>query len=307
MAKKTTTTKKVDLYQEVTDKLVAELEKGVRPWMKPWDNSIEGVGVLPLRANGTPYKGMNVLLLWGTACAMGYDNPTWMTYKQASELKGQVRKGEKGTPIVFASTFSKEVEGVDKPQKIPFLRSYTVFNIAQIDGLPEKYHTPKMPVQKPVMERFDAYDKFIGNTFAHVKEGGNRAYYSPVTDHIQLPPIAAFKSPLGYAATGLHELTHWTKHPARLDRDYGKKNWGDEGYAMEELVAEIGSAFLCASIGLAPEVQENHAAYLKSWLRALKDDKKFIFSAASAAQKAADFLWEMQPGYVKPVEEKEAA
>lgn len=299
----TNSTPKADVYTRVTDKIVAALEAGVRPWMQPWRVE-EAAGKIsrPLRANGKPYQGVNVLLLWGESIDKGYVAPFWMTFKQALELGGRIRKGEHGSLVVYADTFRKtetdEETGEDVERSIPFMKGYTVFNVEQIENLPERYYAkPADPL--PASERLEHADRFFLNTRADIRHGGNRAYYALGDDHIQMPPFEAFRDAESYAATLAHELTHWTRHPTRLDRNLGRKHWGDEGYAREELVAELGSAFLCADLGLAPEILEDHAAYIDSWLKVLKDDKRFIFTAASHAQRAADYLHSLQDSEIE--------
>lgn len=241
-----------DVYARVTDRIVAELEQGIRPWVKPWAaEHTAGRITKPLRHNGTPYRGINVLLLWGEATAKGYAAPLWMTYKQAQEIGGQVRKGEHGSLVVYANSITK-TEQDDKGQDI---------------------------------ER-------------DIQHGGNQAFYAPARDVVQLPPFEAFRDKESYYATALHELCHSTKHKNRLDRDFSAKRFGDHGYAREELVAELGAAFLCADLGITPEVREDHAAYLGHWLTVLREDKRAIFSAAAHAQRAADYLHglQQQPG-----------
>ena len=282
-----------DVYTRVTDRIISDLEQGVRTWLKPW-NAEHAAGRIsqPLRHNGTPYRGINILLLWGEACAKGYAAPIWMTYKQAQELGGQVRKGEHGSLVVYANTITrteKNDAGEDIEHEIPFMKGYTVFNIEQVDGLPAHYYAqPANPL--PLAERIENADRFMTNTGATIHHGGNQAYYAPARDAIQLPPFEAFKDKESYYATALHELTHWTKHEKRLDRDFGRQKFGDAGYAREELVAELGAAFLCAALGITPEIREDHAAYLGHWLKVLKEDKRAIFSAAAHAQRAADYL-----------------
>jgi antirestriction protein ArdC len=295
-----------DVYTRVTDRIIADLEQGIRPWMKPWHaEHAAGKISMPLRHNGIPYRGMNILLLWGEAMAKGYAAPIWMTFKQALELGACVRKGEHGSLVVFANTVTRtetNADGEDVEREIPFMKGYTVFNVEQIDGLPAIYYArPENPL--PLSERIEQAERFMTATGASIRHGGNMAYYAPGPDAIQLPPFEAFKDKESYYATALHELTHWTKHASRLDRDFGRQKFGDAGYAREELVAELGAAFLCAEIGITPEVREDHAAYLASWLKVLQEDKRAIFSAAAHAQRAADFLNGLQP---QP-QQKEAA
>src|ERR1022692_4478109 len=286
-----------DVYTKVTERIISDLEQGVRTWMKPWHvKHTAGRINLPLRHNGIPYRGMNVLLLWGEAIAKGYATPIWMTFKQAQELGANVRKGEHGSLVVYANTISKtetNSQGEDVEREIPFMKGYTVFNVEQVDGLPAHYYAqPENPL--PLSERIAHADAFITGTGATLQPGGNSAFYAPSRDVVPLPPFAAFKDKESYYATGLHELTHWTKPKHRLDRDFSAKRFGDHGYAREELVAELGAAFLCAELGITPEVREDHAAYVGHWLTVLKEDKRAIFSAAAHAQRAADYLTGLQ-------------
>jgi antirestriction protein ArdC len=283
-----------DIYQRVTAQIVASLEQGVRPWLKPW-NAEHAAGRItrPLRGNGVPYQGINVLMLWGAAVERGYAAPIWMTFKQALELGGCVRKGERGNLVVYASTFSRTEtdgeSGEESERDIPFLKGYTVFNVEQIDGLPAHFTAPAETPLDPV-QRIAHAEEFFSATGATVRHGGNQAYYSVASDLVQMPFFETFRDAESYYATLAHELTHWTRHPSRLDRSFGRKRFGDEGYAMEELVAELGAAFLSADLGLTPESREDHAAYIGNWLNVLKNDKRAIFTAASHAQRAADFI-----------------
>ena len=292
------TTIRTDVYERVTARIIADLEKGVRPWLKPWNvEHAAGRITRPLRHNGTPYKGINVLLLWGEAMERGYAAPLWMTYRQAQELDAQVRKGEHGSLVVYADKITRtdtDEAGEAIEREIRFMKGYTVFNVEQIDGLPTHYYAqPVTPL--PVSERDEQADRFISGTAAVLRHGGNQAFYAPSRDLIQLPPFEAFRDKESYYATALHELTHWTRHPSRLDRDFGRQRFGDQGYAREELVAELGAAFLCADLGLTPDIRDDHAAYLGHWLTVLKSDKRAIFQAAAHAQRAADYLSGLQP------------
>lgn len=291
---------KQDVYKKVTDTILTALEAGTRPWMQPW-HAAHAAGPIsrPLRHNGKPYSGINTLMLWGTAMEKGYSAPIWMTYKQAQELGAQVKKGEHGSLVVYANSITRtqtnEKTGEDEDIEIPYMKGYTVFNVEQIEGLPAHYHAKTEPPTLSESERHAHLDAFFAATKADIRHGGNRAFYNIGADFIQLPPFESFRDREGYYATLAHESTHWTRHPSRLNRDMGRKKWGDAGYAMEELVAEIGSAFLCAELGLTPDIRDDHAAYIASWLQVLKDDKKAIFTAASQAQKAADYLLNLQP------------
>jgi len=289
----TNTANKADIYTRITDTIVTDLEQGVRPWFKPW-NAEHAAGRItrPLRSNGIPYQGINVIMLWTAAVAAGYAAPIWMTFRQAKELGAHVRKGEKGSIVVYANTITKTEtndEGEEQEHAIPFMKGYTVFNVEQVEGLPAQFYAPAEPRLDPV-QRIAHADEFFAATRADIRHGGNRAYYSVTDDHVQMPPFETFRDAESYYATLAHECTHWTRHPKRLERDFGRKRWGDEGYAMEELVAELGAAFLSADLDLTPEPRADHAAYIASWLKVLKDDKRAIFSAAAHAQRAADFL-----------------
>jgi antirestriction protein ArdC len=256
----------------------------VRPWLKPWNaDNATGRITRPLRANGQPYKGINVLMLWGEALAQGFASPFWMTYKQAQELGGQVRKGEHGSLVVYADRIHKTETGDNGDEierEIPFMKGYTVFCVEQIDGLPEHFHArPSPPLPAP--DRIEAAERFAANSRADIRHGGGRAFYAIDADRVQLPPFESFTDPESYYATLLHELTHWTRHASRLNREFGRKRWGDAGYAAEELVAELGAAFLCADLAITPEPRADHASYIASWLEVLKNDKRAIFTAAS--------------------------
>lgn len=287
-----------DVYSRVTARIVADLEQGARPWLKPWSvTHTAGRITRPLRANGQPYRGMNVLLLWSEAVANGYAAPIWMTYKQAQELGAQVRKGERGSLVVYANSVTKtetDAQGEEHERSIPFMKGYTVFNVEQVEGLPAHYYAqPANP--QPMAERIESVERFTKATRADVRHGGNRAFYAPARDFVQMPPFEAFKDAESYYATLTHELTHWTGHASRCQREFEKGHrFGSEGYAFEELVAELGAAFLCADLGITPEVRDDHAAYLASWLKVLKQDKRAIFSAAAHAQRAADYLLAFQ-------------
>jgi len=287
-----------DIYKEITDQIVQALEKGVRPWHQPWNAAhMEGRVALPLRHNGVAYRGVNVLALWMQAMANRYASPVWMTFKQALTLGANVRKGEKGSLVVYADKIIRTEKngetGEESEYAIPFMKGYIVFNAEQIDGLTDLYYAKPAP-QTPTIQRIERVEQFFSKTGVLLRHGGNRAYYSVSTDHVQMPPIESFRDAAAYYATLSHETTHWTKHPSRLDRDFGRKRWGDEGYAMEELVAELGAAFLSVDLELTPEPRDEHASYIDSWLKVLKSDHRAIFAAASHAQRAADFLHGLQ-------------
>lgn len=290
---------KEDVYQKVTDQIIAQLQQGTAPWRKPW-NAEHAAGRItrPLRANGIAYRGINVIMLWAAAMERGYAAPLWLTFKQAQELGGHVRKGEKGSLVVYANTINRteaDAEtGEDVDKVIPFMKGYTVFNAEQVDDLPAHFYAMAQPVLDPVA-RIAQAEAFFAATGATIRHGGNQAFYTMAEDRVQMPPFETFRDAESYYATLGHELTHWTRHPTRLERDFGRKRWGDAGYAAEELVAELGAAFLCADLGLTPELRDDHAAYIASWLKVLQDDKRAIFTAAAHAQRAADYLHGCQP------------
>lgn len=286
-----------DLYARVTDAILADLERGVRPWTRPWsaEHLAGGIG-RPLRHNLQPYSGINVLLLWAEASARGYSAPIWMTFRQALALGGHVRKGEHGATVVYADRIVRTEAGEtgeDVERRIPFLKAYTVFNVDQVEGLPAWFYATEAAQPSP-QARIAHAELFFAGLGADIRQGGNQAYYAIGPDHVQVPAFESFVDPESYYATLAHECTHWTRHPRRLDRDFGRRRWGDEGYAREELVAEIGAAFICADLGLELTPREDHAAYLASWIAVLQGDTRFVFTAASHAQRAAAFLHGLQ-------------
>lgn len=289
-----------DIYARITERIVADLEKGVRPWVRPWSAAHATSRITrPLRHNGEPYTGMNVLLLWSEGTARGFVSSTWMTFKQAVELGGHVRKGESGSIVIYASRFTKtetDAHGGEVERDIPFLKTYSVFNVEQIEGLPDHFHRPPGPVLDPI-ERIEHADRFFANTGAVIRHGGTAAFYSPSTDHIQMPPFETFRDAASYVAVLSHESVHWTADPRRVGRDLSRYAKDRSERAREELVAEIGSALLCADLGIVPELEPrpDHAAYLGSWLSVLSNDKRAIFAAAAHAQRAVAYLHGLQP------------
>jgi antirestriction protein ArdC len=225
--------------------------------------------------------------------AQNFAAPIWMTFKQASELDAHIRKGEKGSLVVYADSITRketdEKTGDEIDREIPFLKGYTVFNVEQIDGLPEVYYAKAAPTLDPVA-RIEHAEKFFAALGATIRHGGNRAFYSISADAIQMPPFESFQDADSYYATLAHECTHWTGSKTRLDRDFGGHRFGSEGYAVEELVAELGAAFLCADLELALEPREDHASYIATWLRVLAADNRAVFTAAAHAQRAAEFI-----------------
>jgi antirestriction protein ArdC len=287
----------MDLYQDVTNKIVASLEAGTPPWIRPWSTGDSG---LPVNgATQRPYAGINVVLLTLESMVQGYDRNTWLTYRQAAALGAQVRAGEHGATVVFYKQLEfPDKDDPTKPGKVvPLLRSFTVFNADQIDNLPPHLTQPAPP---PTWDPLDAADRLLMASGATIHHKGNKAFYHPPLDYIVLPPRTSFPSAPAYYSTGLHELSHWSGAPSRLNRDLSGR-FKEAAYAAEELVAEMSSAFLCAQIGIEGGLQ--HASYAASWLRLLRSDKRAVFTAAAKAQQAATYILEtagVMPG--APVE-----
>lgn len=283
---------RASLYDEVTARIIAELEAGRVPWVQPWGRSGTTAPGLPRNAlTARTYSGVNVLILWGAVIEHGFPSQSWLTFKQARDAGGCVRKGERGTNVVYADRFTPEAEKErarqtgDEAKAVPFLKRFTVFNVAQCDGLRPGLAADPAPLpERQIVPVAEAVIAASGVDF-HV--GGNRACYVPSADFVQVPPQPAFFEQINYYRTCLHELTHATGHPSRLNRNLSTR-FGTKDYAREELVAEMGSAFLCAALGIEPTVR--HADYLASWLEVLREDNRAIFRAASAASKAADWL-----------------
>jgi antirestriction protein ArdC len=279
----------------VTAKIVAELEAGRFPWVQPWASRGEAAAIaagLPKNAaTGARYSGINILLLWGAAIERGFPLQTWVTFKQALPIGGAVRRGERGTTIVYADKYipdserERAAQDGDEPGFVPFLKRYTVFNTSQCEGLPEEAYAGAAPL--PECETNRRAEALIAATGADFRIGGDKAYYVPAHDFIRVPPQAAFFEHINYYRTVFHELGHWSGHASRLNREF-KGRYGSHAYAREELVAELASAFVCASLSIQPSVR--HADYLGSWLEVLKEDSRAIFNAASLASKAADFI-----------------
>jgi antirestriction protein ArdC len=283
-----TSTPQRDVYRKVTDAIINAIEQGVGNWRMPWHTSNE-FAFSPINVTSRkPYRGINALCLWSAAQAKGYGCAEWGTYQQWQERKAQVRKGEKATTVVFwkFANDAKETEDGETltSSRLLFTRGYAVFNAAQVDR-----YRPKPETARPMSERIVCADAFFKAINADVSHGLNRAYYAPATGHIQMPPFAAFGENVAYYSTLAHEHTHWTSHASRCDRQLGKR-FGDMAYAAEELIAELGAAFTCAHLGLSTEPREDHAQYINSWLKVLRADSKAIFTAASKAQQATDWM-----------------
>ena len=280
---------KIDLYENVTNAIVQKLEAGTRPWRMEWNAGNQGM--MPRRVTGEHYRGINILLLWGASQAAGYAADTWMTFNQAIELGGAVRKGERSTQIVFFKPLVVDKvnsAGETEETKIPLMRSYNVFNVEQIDGLPARYYPAPVAVVGG-KDRDQANEAALRSCGADIREGGGKAYYHPSADYVQMPDFDRFNETGGYLATLAHELCHWSGHKSRLDRDQ-QNRFGSKDYAFEELVAEIGAAFIGARLGIVGDHIDNHAAYVAGWLQKLRDDKRAIFRAAAMAQTAADLV-----------------
>jgi len=286
---------RADLYTEVTTKIVKELEARRFPWAQPWAARGEAATIaagLPKNAQtGRAYSGINVLLLWGAAIEHGFSGQTWLTFRQAKALGGSVMKGERGSMVVYADKFipkdeqERAAKDGDEASFVPFLKRYTVFNAAQCEGLPPELTAGAKPL--PECDAIPRAENLIKATGADFRIGGDRAFYVPSQDFIRVPPQPAFFEQINYYRTCFHELGHWTGHASRLNREF-KGRYGSHAYAREELVAEMASAFVCASLSITPTVR--HADYLGSWLEVLTEDNRAIFNAASLASKAADFI-----------------
>lgn len=301
---------KIDVYEKVTNAIIQRLEASLEPWRKGsiWSAKPGANMSLPVNFEGRRYSGVNILLLWGALQDFGYTSNRWMTYRKAAELGGQVRKGEKsqfcvfvgqGKPKSLADVKAKRGEPVqpgddkliDAASGRKFLKQYAVFNVDQIDNLPDRFRSNPEPILNNPNEHIDYVRDWFDQVGAEVRHGGDRAYYTPSGDYIQMPPLAAFADTTAYYGTLGHELVHWTGTPKRLDRESMAKYQNQR--PMEELTAEIGGAFLCALLGLEETPRDNHAAYVKSWVAKLRDDKTAIMTAASQASKAVDYLDEL--------------
>ena len=292
-----------DIYTDVTNRIVAALEQGSSPWVCPWR---QGCALPSNLATGKAYRGINVLILAVEAMSRNFTDNRWLTFRQANALGARIRQGEHGTAIVFyrmreindaANGFDAESADV---RKIPILKTYVVFNVEQLNELPDRFVLPPLQPWQPI----EVAEQLIAQTGALIWHGGNQAFYRPSSDMIQLPPLTSFAHADDYYATALHELCHWTGYSSRLNR-LSVERPGIDAYAFEELVAEIGSAFLCAHCGLNGVVE--HASYIEHWLNALRRDKRLIFVAAGAAQKAADFVMGFAESIAQPIAEEVAA
>jgi antirestriction protein ArdC len=289
---------RTNLYEEITARIIGELEAGRLPWVQPWDSSAVAAPLaLPRNAaTGRAYSGINILILWGAVVARGYSGQSWLTFRQALSLGGHVRKGERGTTVVYTDRFvphderRRVRETGEEAQAIPFLKRFTVFSTDQCEDLPADLATAPPPIPEGLI--VPDVEALIRASGADLRIGGNEAFYAPALDYVQVPRPDSFHAAIDWHRTALHELDHWTGHGSRLGRDLAG-TFGSSRYAREELVAEICAAFCCATLGITPTVR--HADYIGSWLAVLREDAKAIVRAASAASKAADYLLAFRP------------
>ncbi len=294
-----------DLYAEITAKLVAAIEADPGKPQMPWRRSQAPLWIPVNALTRKPYRGINVVSLWVAAEAQNFGTNVWATYAQWQQLGAQVRKGEKSSLIVKYGEYEVEPAAdvhEDDDGKRLYLRGYNVFSAAQVDG----YTLPDAPPPLPPVERIAIAEAFVAATGAMVKYGGDRAFYSPSTDHIQMPDDTSWTgtdtmtAAESHAAVKCHEVIHWSSHSSRLNRELGKR-FGDKQYCAEELIAEVGSCLLAATLGITPDVRADHAQYLAQYFDLMKSDSKAIFSAAAAAARAVDFLQGLQPNQPTPV------
>ena len=289
-----------DIYQTITDKIITELEAGTVPWVRPWSGEAD-----PFPRNALsqrPYRGINTVVLGMEAHCRGYASNQWLTFKQAQQLGGHVRKGERASTIIYYQAKMMEKDDSetmadgDEAEKrfVPLLKLFSVFNVDQVEGLPESYL--EMPVLEADWDASATAEQIMECSGAAIRHQGFKAFYSPTNDLIYLPGKTTFADAAAYYSTALHELCHWTGSSTRLGRKLGRR-FGESAYAMEELIAELGSAFLSAHCRLDGKLQ--HASYISSWLEVLQRDKRAVFVAAAQAQKAADYLLE-QAGLLAP-------
>ena len=290
-ASRSHTAARTSLYDEVTTQIVAQLEQGCVPWVRPWAASSVSLGLPRSAATRRFYSGINILILWDAVIRRGFASQEWLTFRQALSLGGHVRKGERGTAICYADRFipkgeqDRAKEQGSEPNSVAFLKRFIVFNVEQCDGLPS--HIVARPKPVTPSELSPEAEALIAATGAKFVEGGGEAFYHRGEDFIRLPYRETFLSPADYFCTALHEIGHWTAHPSRLNRDL-QNRFGSSAYAREELIAELTSAFLCAHLNIVPQIR--HADYLGHWLQILKEDSRAIFQAASMASKASDFV-----------------
>ncbi|TPL98332.1 zincin-like metallopeptidase domain-containing protein [Mesorhizobium sp. B2-3-10] len=279
-----------DLYNTVTATVIKQLEDGVPPWVRPWkDDQLHGVGMIPTNlVTGRRYSGGNILLLWMTAQALGYHNLQFCTYQQLSSIGASVKKGEKATYVIFTKHVMRKGDGEEDGKPGTIVKTYPVFNLSQLDKVPADYLGPQQSAEPEPQDQGSPKVKLARGCGVHVQHGGNRACYIPSKDEVQMPAPSTFVDDEAYWQTLMHEFTHATAHEKRCGRKLGKR-FGDEQYSFEEIIAELGSAFLCARLNI--EAGFRSASYIESWLKVLKQDNRAIFTAASYAGQAADYLW----------------
>lgn len=281
--------RKIDAAATVTALILDKLRAGTAPWVRPWSTT----GMRPARHNGLPYTGVNTLYLWAVADARGFTSPYWMTARQAAELGAEVREGERYAISVYYATAKKAAARAQTAEQgdrvFRFLKCYAVFNADQVEGLPAHYHPEPADCLKDPVEQRAGIEDFFNAIPVPVRHGGERAYYSPTSDHIQLPRARHFQSLDHYWSTRGHECVHATGATHRLKRQFGKR-FGDKAYAFEELVACLGQSFISAELGLPASLHDSHASYIASWIEVLERDKTAIIHAAAKAEQAVAWL-----------------
>ena len=276
----------------IVQTIISKLEEGVRPWRRNWD--VIGSG-RPCRSNGQPYRGINYFLLSMMGDSAGYTSPFWLTYKTAQSIGGQVRRGESASPIMFYKSYSttqqSEADDAGSEQNKRVLKCYSVFNAQQIEGLPAEFY-PEVKIRERThnLALKPLVDDIVGATGAKISHGGDMAYYRPSSDSISMPTVEQFHGYEQYVATLMHELVHWTSHPSRCDRQLGKR-FGDQAYAVEEAIAEMGAATLCDAIGIPTDHMDDHASYIGGWMKILKAEPKALLTFAAKAEQAAAYIY----------------
>ncbi|MBN8552159.1 MAG: DUF1738 domain-containing protein [Caulobacterales bacterium] len=308
----TSSTKRFDVHEAITTQIIQAIEAGTGPLQMPWHRSGGAIYRPTNIASGNAYRGVNVIALWAAAHSRGFEHGVWGTYRQWQAKGGQVRRGEKSSLVVFYKTLDADddhhhQQQDDEQQHRRFVaKASYVFNVDQVDNVDTDVDAPKPDIDPVVRDQ--SAEAFLTATRAVIREGGDRAFYHPSDDTITMPDRWRFTgtetiTPTeAWYATAFHELVHWSGAQKRLDRQFGER-FGDDAYAVEEMVAEIGAAFLCGDLGITAEPRPDHAAYVDHWLRIMKGDRKAVFAAASAASKAADYL----AGLAKPEEVRDAA
>lgn len=299
---------RTSLYADITSAIIAQLEAGAVPWVQPWDSAAAAPFGMPRNAaTGRAYSGINILILWNAVTKSGFPSQRWLTFRQCLGLGGHVRKGARGVTVVYAARFTPERERErahetgDAPGAVAFLKRFTVFNVAQCDGLPAHLQEPSECVDRSLI--LSPVQDIITAMGVDFRIGGAHAFYSPLLDFVQTPAPQYFYAPIDWHRTALHELGHATGHSSRLGRDQSGV-FGSRPYSFEELVAEIACAYVCAALGIMPTVR--HADYVASWLEVLRDDDRAIVRAASLASKAADYLLAFLPQHATQQQDTQA-